>query len=138
MMLAESNNHGHAYLRECQVLRYPNMWTGIDGNWWVTATASKLDIFDGLREMVESSIIQRLDQVTLGELRALQVKRITPEAPSGLHDDLAMAMALAYRALRDSHRTVVVRSTGNRIDEHKMSMRAERRRKQPLAWSTTK
>jgi hypothetical protein len=138
LMLAESNNHGHSYLRECQVLRYPNLWAGVDGSWWFTSTTSKLDLYDGLREVIEAGIIQQLDQVTLGELRSLIVRRITPEAPSGLHDDLAMTLALAYRCLRDVSSKQRKHSTLSRIEDHKMRLRAERRNRQPLAWSTTR
>ncbi|MCP4729255.1 MAG: hypothetical protein GY872_04175 [Roseibacillus sp.] len=138
LMLVESNNHGHSFLREIQVLRYPHLWANRDGGWWVTSTQSKLDIYDGLREVIESGIIQQLDQATLGELRSLEVKKMTPQAPRGLHDDLAMSLALAYRCLRDASAMLRRKSAGNRVDKHKQQMRAERIRKQPLAWRTTK
>ena len=137
LVLAESNNHGHSFLREMQLLRYPRLWTGPDGGFWVTSTKSKLDAYDGLREVIESHIIQSLDHATLGELRSLEVKKTTPEAPRGLHDDLAMSLALAYRCLRDAPAMLRQRAAGNRIDEHKMLMRADRIRSQPLAWRTT-
>ncbi len=104
----------------------------------MTSTQSKLDIYDGLREVIESGIIQQLDQATLGELRSLEVKKMTPQAPRGLHDDLAMSLALAYRCLRDASAMLRRKSAGNRVDKHKQQMRAERIRKQPPAWRTTK
>ena len=138
LCLAESNNHGHSFLREMQVLNYPRMWRSRDGGWWVTSTTSKLDIYDGLREIVESHIIRQLDQATLGELRSLEVKKTTPQAPSGLHDDLAMSIALAYRCLRDAPYMRRLQAAANKIDDHKLHMRAERRRQRPLAGRTTR
>jgi len=135
--LAESNNHGFAFLREMQVLRYPRMWQDHEGRHWFTSVTSKLDAYDGLREIVEAGIIQQIDHTTLQELRGLEVRKTTPEAPSGLHDDMAMATALAYRCLRDAPLLLRQRAAASRIDEMKIQKRAAERRKQALAWSTT-
>ena len=129
--------HGFAFLREMQVLRYPRMWQDHEGRHWFTSVTSKLDAYDGLREIVEAGIIQQIDHTTLQELRGLEVRKTTPEAPSGLHDDMAMATALAYRCLRDAPLLLRQRAAANRIDEMKIQKRAAERRKQALAWSTT-
>lgn len=134
LVLAESNNHGFALLREMEHLRYPAMWTNADGAYWYTSKVTKLDAYDTLREVIESGIIQQLDQSTLQELRSLEVRKMTPEAPVGLHDDLAMACALAYRCLRDAPAMLRRRATLNRIDAHKMAMRAKRIREQAVPW----
>jgi len=134
LVLAESNNHGFALLRELEHLRYPHLWANADGSYWYTSKTTKLDAYDTLREVVESQIIQRLDQSTLQELRSLEVRRLTPEAPPGLHDDLAMACALAYRCLRDAPAMMRRRATLNRIDVHKSALRTERNKQTAVPW----
>ena len=138
VILAESNNHGYSFLREMEHLKYPNLWANENGDHWYTSTQSKLDIYDGLREVVESGILRQLDQSTLQELRSLEVRRTTPEAPSGLHDDLAMGCALAYRCLRDAPNGLRRRSVESYIDRVKARMRAARNRKSPLPWSVNR
>ena len=102
MVLVESNNHGHVVLRELDLMGYRKQWRDSSGRPWTTTVRSKLDAFETLREYLESGVVQALDRTTLEELRALEVRRVTPEAPPGLHDDMAMALALAYRATRDA------------------------------------
>jgi hypothetical protein len=102
MVLVESNNHGHVVLRELDLMGYRKQWRDSSGRPWTTTVRSKLDAFETLREYLEAGVVQALDRTTLEELRALEVRRVTPEAPPGLHDDMAMALALAYRATRDA------------------------------------
>ena len=102
LMLAESNNHGHAFLLEMDHCGYRTQWRNPKtGKPWVTSLASKLDAFDTLREAL--GIIKVMDGVTWMELRSLTIPagKVAPEAPRGGYDDAAMAMALAFRCLRD-------------------------------------
>lgn len=101
LVLAESNNHGHALLLEIDHCRYRQLWLSTEGKPWVTTLQSKLDALDTLREATQ--LMRVLDQTTLLELRGLTIPRgkVAPEAPKGAHDDAAMACALAYRCLRD-------------------------------------
>ena len=100
-VLCESNNHGHVVLFRLKYFNYENLWyneeTGAD---WVTTTKSKLDAYETLRIYVNDGIIEMCDATALSELGALVIKRVTPEAANG-HDDMADAMALAYRCTRD-------------------------------------
>jgi len=102
LILAESNNHGHAFLLELGYCRYTSLWVNPStGKPWVTTLPSKLDAFDTLREA--TPLLRVLDRVTLMELRSLTIPpgKVAPEAPKGGNDDAAMACALAYRCLRD-------------------------------------
>ena len=101
LVLAESNNHGHALLLELQHVRYRQLWVSPEGKAWVTTLQSKLDAMDSMREAAQ--LIRALDRTTWLELRSLTIPRgkIAPEAPQGAHDDAAMACALAFRCLRD-------------------------------------
>lgn len=135
LVLCESNNHGHAVLRELDTLGYKNLWRDSRKKQWVTTHKSKIDAFDGLREFVTNGMIFRLDQSTLIELRSLQIQRVSPEAPAGLHDDLAMALALAYRALRDVPRSKRREAVGTRMESMMANVRARKVRSRPLPWN---
>lgn len=134
-VLAESNNHGHAFLLEMNNCGYRKQWLSPKGKPWVTTLQSKLDAFDTLREAL--TIIKVMDRATWMELRALTIPqgKIAPEAPKGQHDDSAMAMALAYRCLRDipsGTRSTAVASTRTRIEDLISASRARRIRSHSL------
>jgi hypothetical protein len=129
LMLYESNNHGHAFGLELGYTRYTQQWRDPKGKPWVTTLKSKLDAFDTLREAL--SAIQVMDRVTWLELRSLTIPpgKVAPEAPKGGYDDAAVAIALAYRCLRDvpsSWRTHAVHSKGVRVDTLLTKARARR------------
>jgi hypothetical protein len=72
-----------------------------------------------------------LDRATWLELRSLTIPpgKVTPEAPKGGNDDCAMALALAYRCLRDipaSWRTSANESAGVRVQDLLASSRARK------------
>lgn len=135
LVLCESNNHGHVVLREFQSLKYKKVWLDGEGKPWVTTVKSKLDAFECLREHIKAGIIFRLDQSTLQELRALEVRKVTPEAPSGLHDDLAVALALAYRCIRSAPASQRRDAQRSHIDDFIKQRRVARLRKSALPWS---
>lgn len=129
LMLYESNNHGHAFGLELGYTRYHQQWRNPQGKPWVTTLQSKLDAFDTLREALRA--IQLLDRVTWLELRSLTIPsgKVAPEAPKGGHDDAAVAIALAYRCLRDvpsAWRTTAVATKGLRVDTLLSKARARR------------
>lgn len=131
LILAESNNHGHAFLLEINYCKYRNLWLDPKtGKPWVTTLQSKLDAFDTLRESLQ--LVRILDRVTWMELRSLTIMpgKIAPEAPKGAHDDAAVACALAFRALRDvppSWRTAALNSSPrDRVADLLASNRARR------------
>lgn len=135
LVLAESNNHGHAFLLEMDHCGYRQQWRGPKGKPWVTSLQSKLDAFDTLRESLQ--LIQILDRPTWLELRSLTIPpgKVAPEAPKGSHDDAAMACALAYRCLRDvpaTWRTHALHSQRTRIDDLIAASRARRIRSSSL------
>lgn len=134
-ILCESNNHGHAVLRELDLLGYKQVWRDHNRKPWVTTHKSKIDAFDTLREFVVNGMIFRLDQSTLMELRSLQISKVSPEAPPGLHDDLAMSLALAYRALRDVPRSKRREAVGTRMENMMANVRARKVRSRPLPWN---
>lgn len=133
LLLCESNNHGHVVIRELNRLHYHRVWKDHRGKPWYTTVKSKLDAYETLREHVRAGILFQLDQSTLHELRALEVRKVTPEAPSGLHDDLAMALALAYRCVRSAPASQR-RGPKNRVDKFIRDRRTERLKNQALPW----
>jgi len=136
LILAESNNHGHAFLLEMQYCAYREQWRDpVTGKPWVTTLQSKLDAFATLREALQLTRI--MDRPTWLELRSLTIPpgKIAPEAPKGGYDDAAMAIALAYRCARDippSWRTQANQSGRTRIDDLLAASRARRIRSAAL------
>ena len=136
LVLAESNNHGHALLLELGYTRYRNQWRHPKTQKpWTTTLQSKLDAFDTLREAL--GVIRILDRVTWLELRSLTIPagKVAPEAPRGGYDDAAVALALAYRCLRDippSWRDQAQQAAGVRVDKLLTMARARRIRASSL------
>lgn len=138
IVLCESNNHGHAVLRELDHLGYNMRWRDHNNKPWLTTHKSKIDAFDALRELLQSSIIDRLDQTTLMELRSLQIVKVSPEAPPGLHDDCAVALALAVRCLRDVPASKRRQTMNGRMDAMMARSRARKIKSKRLPWSTNR
>ena len=101
MVLCESNNHGHVVIQKLIDYGYNNLWYSTEGKHWVTSAKSKIEAYEILREMISSDMLSRLDMTTMMELRSMTIYKVAPEAPNGLHDDLADSLALAYRCARD-------------------------------------
>ena len=133
-LLVESNNHGHVVIARLRDFKYKNLWLDAKGRDWTTTVKSKLDAFETLREFIIAEIIETLDMTTLMELRSLTVEKVTPEAPKGLHDDMAMSLALAYRCTRDVPRRVLRRAKENMVDDFIRSRRVGRRSNNPIPW----
>ena len=135
LVLAESNNHGHALLLELNSCGYRVQWRDPRGRPWTTTLKSKLEALDTLREALP--LIQVMPQTVWLELRGLTIPpgKVAPEAPKGAHDDGAIACALAYRCLRDvpsTWRNEATASTKTRIDDLIKSARARRIRSHGL------
>ena len=130
LVIVESEKYGAQTLQRLRLLNYTRLWQSTDGKDWVTNAKSKLDMYGNLRSFIRERVISELDLLTLMELRSLRVERVTPEAPQGLHDDLADTLALAYRALRDLPRSALTQSRKrtNPIDELKRKRRRTARR----------
>lgn len=135
LLLVESQNHGHAVLRELYHLNYKPLWGDDNGKPWVTVHKSKIDAYDGLRELIDGGMIAQLDAATLLELRSIQILKVSPEAPPGLHDDLAMALALAYRAYRDAPASKKRQGREKAMEAMISSVRARKTRSKALPWA---
>jgi hypothetical protein len=113
---------------------YRRLWTDTKGKPWTTTLKSKLEMLDCLRECLP--IITILPQCTWMELRGLTIApgKVAPEAPKGSHDDAAISIALAYRALRDvpKQRREMTQTTTARIKDLIDASRARRTRSRNL------
>ena len=102
LVLVESNNFGNVVLNELRHLGYYNIWQQ-DGKDWLTTSRSKTEMFEGLKEVIQSGYITWLDMITYQELRALQLTdKGGIELPENMdsHADSALAMALSYVCLK--------------------------------------
>ena len=133
-VLCESNNHGHVVIYRMRHMGYKNLWMSHDMKDWTTTTKSKLDAYETLREYITQGMIMKMDAQVLGELRSLIITRVTPEAPKGMHDDLAMSMALAYRCLRDIPRRKLTLRRRNLMDVLISDRRTKKNQEQPIPW----
>lgn len=137
LVLCEANNHGYVVLNELHRLKYKRLWKNARGKPWITTVRSKLDAFECLREHVKAGIIFRLDQSTLQEMRGLEVRKVTPEAPSGLHDDLAVSLALAYRCVRSAPLSHRRDSKAGYMEDFIRERKVARIKSQALPWRTS-
>ena len=126
MLLCESNNHGHVVIHRLEELGYKNLWYSSEGKHWTTSAKSKIEAYEILREMISANMLTRLDMATLMELRSMTIFKVAPEAPQGLHDDLADSMALAYRCARDIPSYVVRNAKQGLMDKLISKTRAKR------------
>ena len=138
MVLVETNNHGHVVSRELDRLRYTNVWRDKKGNPWFTTVRSKIEAYECLREHIRAGLLFVLDQSTMQELRALEIRKITPEAPRGLNDDLAMALALAYRCTRSAPASQRREAMSSHMDKLLKERRIARIKSHALPWRVTK
>jgi hypothetical protein len=98
MAFAESNSIGEPNIEELQK-------TGLNVQGFVTTNASKAQIINGLALAFEQTDIGIPDNpVLLGELQAYSLERLPSgtfrySAPSGLHDDCVISLALAWHGL---------------------------------------
>jgi hypothetical protein len=102
-ILAEENGMGAVQNAECRQ-------QGMSVEDWTTTNASKTMIISKLVQAFEQGNIHiPNDEVLLGELQAFQCTPLAGgqfrySAPPGLHDDLVMALAIAYTGLGDAVR----------------------------------
>lgn len=134
-VLCESNNHGHVVIYRLRHYGYKNLWMNADGKDWVTSTKSKLDAYETLREYVNGDMIDRMCAQVLSELSMLIIQRVTPEAPKGLNDDMAMSMALAYRCMREIPERRLEFARRNTMDMLLSRIKAESTRSQAIPFT---
>lgn len=100
-LLVERNNHGHTVLatlraEPVQILR------GLDGKpGWLTTAPSKALLYNALAQAVREEAIALCDEETSTQLASIDA--LTLRAPDAMHDDRAMALALALRASEHAH-----------------------------------
>ena len=90
----ERNNHGHVVLKWLQENSISKVITGIDGKrGWHTNEKSKTVMFDKLADdLYDRNVIIR-DETVFYQLASIEAD--TLRAPEGMHDDSALAFALA-------------------------------------------
>ena len=109
-VLVESNSFGGPVIDRLKEVGYQNLWYR-QYKPWTTTEASKQEAHAALRALIAGGQLVATCQASYMELAALCVPagKKNPEAPAGMHDDLAMAHALGAVALKDappSHRKV--------------------------------
>ena len=109
-VLVESNSFGGPVIDRMKEVGYRNLWHH-SYKPWTTTESSKQEAHAALRALIANGLLVATCQSSYMELAALCVPagKRNPEAPAGMHDDLAMAHALGAVALRDappSHRKV--------------------------------
>jgi hypothetical protein len=98
-VLVERNNHGHAVLLWLREFSSVRVLKGLDGKpGWVTSGSSKPLAFDHAAEVLRDEGTRIRDRQTLAQLGA--IVGATLAAPSGQHDDRAMAHVLVLAAVR--------------------------------------
>lgn len=102
-VLIESNSYGSSVIEEIKESGYYNLWTK-NREPWVTTKQTKNEAHAALRAMISARTLTTVCLSLYKEIAALSVPEgaVNPEAPAGMHDDLAMAAALGAIAVRDA------------------------------------
>lgn len=96
------NNHVGSVVNQC--LQGSNLWKTSDDKFWTTNQTNKRVMFEELKEAIRTGIINMLDTVTLAELRSIKLDKhynISLTRANGAHADSAVALALAFQALKN-------------------------------------
>tara|TARA_R110000868_G_scaffold370739_2_gene634224 strand:+ start:592 stop:2088 length:1497 start_codon:yes stop_codon:yes gene_type:complete len=96
------NNHVGSVVNQC--LQGSNLWKTSDDKFWTTNQNNKRVMFEELKEAIRSGTINMLDTVTLSELRSIKLDKhynISLTRANGAHADSAVALALAFQALKN-------------------------------------
>jgi len=108
--LVESNSFGSPVIDRLKEVGYPHLYYK-NYKPWTTTESSKAEAHAALRSLIATGKLVATDTASYMELAALCVPagKKNPEAPAGMHDDLAMAHALGAVALASApptHRKV--------------------------------
>lgn len=96
------NNHVGSVVNQC--LQGSNLWKTSDDKFWTTNQTNKRVMFEELKEAIRTGTINMLDTVTLAELRSIKLDKhynISLTRANGAHADSAVALALAFQALKN-------------------------------------
>lgn len=101
-IVPERNNHGHAVLAALKREGYSKIGLGEDEKpGWNTSGKSKPQMIDTLAECLRDALCSVRTQSALDEMQIYQVlDNGTTGSPSGFHDDLVMAWAIALSVAR--------------------------------------
>jgi len=114
ILVVERNNHGHAVLLNLSngIVRngvvkypsYPRIYTGPDRKLgWLTTGLSKVQMIEELDRAIRSETLRINSKEFIKEAkRFAYLKQDKMGAPSGAHDDIVMAMALALMGIMGS------------------------------------
>ena len=96
-VMAERNNHGHLLIRELQRLGNLRVLEGYDGRpGWLSTVKGKPLLYGLLADAVRDGACTIRGSETAAQLASIEAS--TLRAPEGLHDDRAVAFALAIAA----------------------------------------
>ena len=97
-VMAERNNHGHLLIRELQRLGNLRVLEGYDGKpGWLSTVKGKPLLYGLVADAVRDGACTICGSETAAQLASIEAS--TLRAPVGLHDDRAVAFALAVAAL---------------------------------------
>lgn len=125
-VLCESNNHGHSVLSTLRQLGFFDLWVDPKQKAWVTTHQSKLRAFEALRTWVTSECAS-LPMALAMEVSSLRLTDAgTPSAPDGMHDDLAVALALSLICLQGIVQAPVLSPARSAMVQHLRDQRRTR------------
>ena len=97
-VMPERNNHGHLLIRELERLGHLRVLTGYDDKpGWLSNMKGKPLFYGLLADAVHEGVCVVRDSETAVQLASIEASTLS--APEGLHDDRAVAFALAVAGL---------------------------------------
>ena len=134
-VIVESNNTGQVVLHKLKEMGYQRwMWTNDKGKPFLTTKKTRPLLFEGLRDLIDDTIINSLFTSVIDELRSIIYENKKPKHPRSGHDDKVMAMAIAYYACKDIPINVIHNHQEHFFNQLKKKRRAQAASKK-LPWT---
>lgn len=133
-VIVEGNSYGGAVIEALREWGYKNLYKTGDGKSFQTTSATRIRLFENMKQVIEDGIIVQADRDLLQQLKTCIWSNGRPDHPEGSHDDLLFSTMLAYWALKGKEPWSQPRE--NPIDKWKLLKRTKGAT-MPLPWKPT-
>ena len=133
-VIVEGNSYGAAVIEALKEWDYKNLYKTGDGKSFMTTGATRIRLFENMKQVIEDGIIVQADRDLLDQIKTCIWSNGRPDHPEGSHDDLLFSTMLAYWALKGKEPWTQPRE--NPIDKWKLLKRTKAST-MPLPWKPT-
>ena len=133
-VIVEGNSYGGAVIEALKEWGYKNLYKTGDGKSFTTTGATRIRLFENMKQVIEDGIIVQADRDLLDQIKTCIWSNGRPDHPDGSHDDLLFSTMLAYWGIKGKEPWTERRD--NPIDKWKLLKRTKAATA-PLPWKPT-